>query len=173
MLQIPDNLAADGLGTTILEAWQQYSQPEYVAAVEFWHPSNFLELSWNFGLFYYPTWGEKNMLTKCFVPRLCLWGNGKIRMEMSSSNSVLMWHLHSFINSRCSSVILFIIRDGETNIYDQRYIEYAIRERNSKVKVIRRTLKDLHRVILTDDKRLLMLVSVYSLKWDKEYTELR
>ncbi len=56
----------------------------------------------------------------------------------------------------CSSVIMFIVNIAERNIYDQRCLEYAVRERNPRIKVIRRTLRDLLHITLAEDKRLVV-----------------
>jgi hypothetical protein len=57
----------------------------------------------------------------------------------------------------CSAVILFLVYELERNIYDHRYLEYAIYDINSEIKVIRRTLQDITaRAYLSDDKRLMM-----------------
>ena len=56
-----------------------------------------------------------------------------------------------------SAVFLELAFDVERNIYDQRHLEYAIRKRDPRVRVIRRSIGDIgQRATLTEDKRLLM-----------------
>ncbi|XP_072168975.1 glutathione synthetase-like [Diadema setosum] len=53
------------------------------------------------------------------------------------------------------AVIVFIVQADENNIIDQRQLEYAVRECDPRVKVIRRTLTDMgQRAELREDRRL-------------------
>ena len=62
-----------------------------------------------------------------------------------------------YVHVRFRSVVLFLVHSMETNIYDQRLLEYSIRETNVSCRVIRRTLQDIQeRGKLGDRKQLLM-----------------
>ncbi|KAK2556840.1 Glutathione synthetase [Acropora cervicornis] len=52
---------------------------------------------------------------------------------------------------------MFVIVHGEVNIYDQKMLEYRVRERNPAVKVIRRSLNDIYHRSRTDDKKCLFV----------------
>lgn len=43
-----------------------------------------------------------------------------------------------------SACILFVVEDVTYNICDQRFMEFELRELEPKIKVIRRTFKELH-----------------------------
>ena len=53
------------------------------------------------------------------------------------------------------AVILFIVQEKERNLYDQRWLEYAIYDINPRLTVIRKTIRELGQTAsLTEDKRL-------------------
>lgn len=55
----------------------------------------------------------------------------------------------------CRAAIAFLVYAVERNIYDHRWIEYHIKQRQPSVKVIRLTLVDIaEHGHLTEDKRL-------------------
>ena len=61
----------------------------------------------------------------------------------------------------CRAVVLFVVSPAESNIFDQRQLEYAIKECNPRVKVIRRTLTEVgQRAELGEDRRLFVWVLV-------------
>ncbi|XP_030833840.1 glutathione synthetase-like [Strongylocentrotus purpuratus] len=54
-----------------------------------------------------------------------------------------------------SAAVFFIVTSKEPNIFDQRFLEYAITDCDHKIKVMRKTLGDIgHRGELTKDRRL-------------------
>lgn len=61
------------------------------------------------------------------------------------------------------SVILFLVTDGEVNMFDQKHLEYSVRKAaNYRVQVIRRTVQDLTaRASLTEHKRLIMYALLF------------
>lgn len=57
----------------------------------------------------------------------------------------------------CSAVVLFLVYPIERNIYDHRWLEYSIYDKDSRVKVIRKSLKDVQlNGQLSADRRLLV-----------------
>ena len=57
----------------------------------------------------------------------------------------------------CRAVVLFVVTPTESNIFDQRQLEYAIKACDYRVKVIRRTLTEVgQRAELREDRRLFM-----------------
>ena len=63
------------------------------------------------------------------------------------------------LNTCFRAVVLFLVVKKETNIYDQRLLEYSLAERHPEVKVIRRTLPDMtERASLGPNKELFMWV---------------
>ena len=56
--------------------------------------------------------------------------------------------------------MLFVVSEDETNVYDQRYLENAVRRKNPNIKVIRRSIQALQRnnATLGKSKELLVLV---------------
>lgn len=55
------------------------------------------------------------------------------------------------------AVVIFLVMDVETNIYDQRLLEYSVRQADSRCRVIRRTLRDIQeRATLGPNHQLLM-----------------
>ena len=54
-------------------------------------------------------------------------------------------------------MILFLVLDKETNIFDQRLLEYSLVHAHPEVKVVRRTLPEMtERAELGPNKELLM-----------------
>ncbi|XP_067650960.1 glutathione synthetase-like [Haliotis asinina] len=63
------------------------------------------------------------------------------------------WDLYG----RKQAVILFVVRETESNIFDQRHLEFTVLSLNSEVRVLRRTYWDIYNgASLTEDKRLLI-----------------
>ena len=57
------------------------------------------------------------------------------------------------------AVVVFLVFSVERNIYDQRLLEYAIRKKEPKVRVVRKSIQDFtDRGHLKEDKRLIMSV---------------
>lgn len=66
---------------------------------------------------------------------------------------VMAWSLYNNPNS----VILFLTYTVERNIYDQRWLEYAVYEKDNRIKIIRRSIQDVQQTgQLTADRRLLV-----------------
>ncbi|XP_067652119.1 glutathione synthetase-like [Haliotis asinina] len=58
---------------------------------------------------------------------------------------------------RKRAVILFVVRETESNIFDQRHLEFKVFSLNPGVRVLRRTYLDIYNgASLTEDKRLLV-----------------
>ncbi|XP_046544149.1 LOW QUALITY PROTEIN: glutathione synthetase-like [Haliotis rubra] len=63
------------------------------------------------------------------------------------------WELYG----RKQAAILFVVRETESNIFDQRLLEFKVLSINSRVRVIRGTYMDIYNgASLTEDKRLLV-----------------
>lgn len=100
----------------------------------------------------------------CFVPKmhrylLQLIGQETSKVPLNNALDeaagalVKAWELYGSE----SAVIMFVIVHGEVNIYDQKMLEYRVRERNPAVKVIRRSLSDIYHRSRTDDKKCLFV----------------
>ena len=60
------------------------------------------------------------------------------------------------------AVILFLVYSVERNIYDQRWLEYAIVELDSRITVVRCSLKEITaRGRIADDRRLFVYVRLF------------
>ncbi|XP_046544097.1 glutathione synthetase-like isoform X3 [Haliotis rubra] len=63
------------------------------------------------------------------------------------------WELYG----RKQAAILFVVRETESNIFDQRHLEFKVFSLNPGVRVLRRTYLDIYNgASLTEDKRLLV-----------------
>jgi len=59
-----------------------------------------------------------------------------------------------------SAVVLFLVYPVERNIYDQRWLEYSIHDKDSRVRVVRKSMKDVQlNGQLSTDRRLLVYVN--------------
>lgn len=63
------------------------------------------------------------------------------------------WELYR----EASAVIMFVVEPDEVNVYDQRILEYRIKERKSAVGVIRRSLTDIFNNSETDNSKRLFI----------------
>ncbi|XP_073232302.1 glutathione synthetase-like [Porites lutea] len=62
-------------------------------------------------------------------------------LDEAAAGLIKAWELYG----SASAVIMFVVEREEVNVYDQRLLEYHIKERNSAVCVIRRSLADVFR----------------------------
>lgn len=67
-------------------------------------------------------------------------------MDEAADGLIKAWELYGSERA----VIMFVIQPDEINVYDQRHLEYRIRERSKGVKVIRQSLTDVFRDGETD-----------------------
>jgi len=58
---------------------------------------------------------------------------------------------------RANAIVLFMVEEKERNVYDQRWIEYAIKDQNSKVKVVRKSLQQLQNHVVIDANKNMLL----------------
>nr|XP_054763422.1 glutathione synthetase-like [Lytechinus pictus] len=79
---------------------------------------------------------------------------GNYGMEGVADGMVTTWRLYG----ETKAIILFVVRPEESNKFDQRWIEYGIKELDDRVKVIRRTLPEIgQRAELRGDERRLFI----------------
>ncbi|CAH1780470.1 unnamed protein product, partial [Owenia fusiformis] len=69
-----------------------------------------------------------------------------------ASGIVKAWQLYG--NEKAA--VVFVLNASERNVYDQRWLEYAIYEQNSRIRVLRCTIQDMREAILTEDKKLII-----------------
>lgn len=74
-------------------------------------------------------------------------------LDEAADGLIKAWELYG---SECA-VIMFVIQPDEINVYDQRHLEYRVRERSKGVTVIRRSLTDVFRDGETDNAKSLYL----------------
>ncbi|KAK7114903.1 glutathione synthetase-like [Littorina saxatilis] len=70
-----------------------------------------------------------------------------------AAGMVKAWELYG----NPDAVILFLVSGIESNIIDQRWLEFKVHQQNSKIRVIRGTLLDVHaKGSLSDDKKFIL-----------------
>lgn len=74
-------------------------------------------------------------------------------LDEAADGLIKAWELYGSERA----VIMFVIQPDEINVYDQRHLEYRVRERSKGVRVIRRSLTDVFRDGETDNAKSLHL----------------
>ncbi|CAH1782413.1 unnamed protein product [Owenia fusiformis] len=70
----------------------------------------------------------------------------------TASGIVEAWQMYG--NER--AVVVFVIYSPNPQVYDRRWLEYAVYELNSRIKIISCTIHDMSEAVLTKDKKLFM-----------------
>ncbi|XP_041454304.1 glutathione synthetase-like [Lytechinus variegatus] len=79
---------------------------------------------------------------------------GNYGMEGVADGMVTTWRLYG----ETKAVLVFVVRPEESNKFDQRWMEYGIKDLDDRVKVIRRTLPEIgERAELRGDERRLFI----------------
>ncbi|KAJ7323071.1 hypothetical protein OS493_032641 [Desmophyllum pertusum] len=74
-------------------------------------------------------------------------------LDEAADGLIKVWELYG----SASAVIMFVVQPDEMNVYDQRLLEYRVKERNNGIRVIRRSLADIFNDGETDNNKALFV----------------
>lgn len=74
-------------------------------------------------------------------------------LDEAADGLIRAWELYG----SASAVVMFVVEPDEVNVYDQRLLEYRIKDRNSAVRVIRRSLTDIFKNSEMDNDKCLFV----------------